>query len=261
MNLDKSHPIPLYYQLAEHIREQIQAGELRPGDRIPSERELSEQAEISRMTVRQALAFLVREGILMARPGVGTFVAEPKLVYDTVHLFGFTEEMVRQGEAVTSRVLEQTVVMPPPLVVSALQLAPDESTVKIVRLRLSSGTPVLLDTSYISTTMCPGLEKQSLEDHSLFALFETAYGHHPARSHQSLEATLADDYEAHLFGVKPGSAMILMRGVTFTEDEQPLEYFKSLHRGDRFKFELESRRYGLPRETPGVQRVSVVLER
>jgi len=259
--LDKSHPIPLYYQLAEVIREQIQAGELKPGDRIPSERELSEQAEISRMTVRQALAYLVREGILVARPGVGTFVAEPKLVYDALHLLGFTEEMVRQGEAAASRVLEQAVVPPPHAIASALQLGPGDLTVKIVRLRLSAGTPVLLETSFIPVTMCPGLERQSLEDTSLFALLEQTYGHRPVRSYQSLEAALADDYEAQLFGIKPGAAMILLRGVTSNENERPLEYFKALYRGDRVRFELESRREGMPREMPGVQRVSVVLER
>ncbi|MEJ2599308.1 MAG: GntR family transcriptional regulator, partial [Anaerolineales bacterium] len=80
MKLDKSHPIPLYFQLAEILREQIQSGELNPGDRLPSERELNEQFGISRMTVRQALAYLTRDGVLVVKPGIGTFVAEPKLV-------------------------------------------------------------------------------------------------------------------------------------------------------------------------------------
>lgn len=95
MALDKSSPIPLYYQLAELIRERIQSGELKPGDQLPSERDLSEQVAISRMTVRQAVAYLVREGTLVVKPGVGTFVAEPKLTYDALHLLGFTEEMIR----------------------------------------------------------------------------------------------------------------------------------------------------------------------
>jgi GntR family transcriptional regulator len=258
--LNKTHPIPLYYQLAEHLREQIHSGELRPGDRLPSERELSEQAQISRMTVRQALAYLVREGVLVARPGIGTFVAEPKLVYNALHLLGFTEEMVRQGEAASSRVLEQAVVAPPHYVTSALRLGPDEATVKIVRLRLSAGSPVLLETSYIAASLCPGLERQPLQDTSLFALVEQVYGHKLLHSHQSLEATLADDYEAQLFGIQPGTAMILLRGVTVAENERPLEYFKALYRGDRFRFELDSHRDGLPPETLGVQRVSVVME-
>src|SRR3712207_5275852 len=97
MMLNKHSPIPLYYQLAELLRERIRLGEFKPGDQLPSERALSEQYAISRMTARQALTFLVREGTLIARHGLGTFVAEPKLTYDTLHLLGFTEEMMHRG--------------------------------------------------------------------------------------------------------------------------------------------------------------------
>ena len=260
MILDKNHPIPLYYQLAEYIREQIQSGELQPGSRLPSERELSEQAEISRMTVRQALAYLVREGVLVARPGVGTFVAEPKLVFNARNLLGFTEDMVRQGEAAGSHVLEQAVVAPPHYVAAALKLSPAEATVKIVRLRLSGDTPMLLETSYIPADVAPGLELKPLVDTSLYSLLKRDYGLEPVHSHQSLEAALADEFEAQMFGIEPGAAMILLRGTTVAENERPLEYFKALYRGDRFRFDLESHRDGLPAETPGVQRVSVVVE-
>ncbi len=80
--LDKNSPLPLYYQLAEDLRDKIRAGELKPGEQVPTERELSEMHTISRMTARQALQFLVREEVLVSRQGSGTYVAEPKLTYD-----------------------------------------------------------------------------------------------------------------------------------------------------------------------------------
>src|SRR5215510_3828097 len=130
MALDKKNPIPLYYQLAEQIREQIKAGELKPGDQLPSERELSERSAISRMTVRQAISYLEQQGVLAVRQGVGTFVAEPKLVHDTLHLLSFTEEMMRGDGAVASQVLEQLRVKCPAGVATELALAPEALAVK-----------------------------------------------------------------------------------------------------------------------------------
>src|SRR3954451_20293757 len=123
MHLDKSLPIPLYYQLAETLRERIESNALKPGSQLPSERELSEQLGISRMTVRQAITYLAQKGTLVIKPGVGTFVAEPKLTYDDLHLLGFTEEMMTQGRVVSSRVLEQAVVLPPEGVSAKLALS------------------------------------------------------------------------------------------------------------------------------------------
>src|SRR6188508_232076 len=144
IRINKSSRIPLYYQLAESIREQIRSGELSPGDQLPGERDLAEQVGISRMTARQAIALLVSDGAIVVRHGSGTFVADPKLTYDALHLLGFTAEMMRQGGVAVSRVLEQTVVTPPPRVAAELGLGPDEQVTKIVRLRLSHETPLLI---------------------------------------------------------------------------------------------------------------------
>ena len=258
MSLDKNHPIPLYYQLAERLREQIQSGQLLPGAQLPSERELSEQAGISRMTVRQALAYLVRAGELYVRPGLGTFVSEPKLVHDTLHLLSFTEEMMRQGEAATSRVLEQAVVVPPAHVAAALGMAAGHTAVKVARLRLNSSLPLLLETSFIPTTLCPGLEMIDLEKRSLYAVLEREFGLAPTRTRQTLEATIANDYEVSIFGLPAGSPMILLEGVTYVGDDNPIEHFKAIYRGDRFKFELESHRDSGASPLHSEQRVSVL---
>ena len=168
MTLDKRSPVPLYYQLVEQIREQIRGGELRPGDQLPPERVLSEQHGISRMTVRQAVASLVREGALVARHGLGTFVAEPKLTYDALHLLGFTEEVIRRGGTAVSQVIEQGRIVPPPRVAEILGLAAGAEAVRIVRLRLAGDTPLLLETTYVPSGLCPGLERENLAAQSLY---------------------------------------------------------------------------------------------
>lgn len=259
IELDKSSPIPRYYQLAELIREQIESGELKPGDQLPSERDLSEQAGISRMTVRQAVTYLARKGALVGKPGLGTFVAEPKLTHDSVHLLGFTEEMMRRGLATASRVLDQTIVTPMPRVATLLGLKPGETAVQIVRLRFSEETPLLLETVFVPHALCRGLEDEDLVGESLYALLEQRYGLRLERARQTLEATIANDYEARLFGIPPGTPMILLEGVTYISQDIPVEYFKAVYRGDRFNLELESQRNSWAYELPGVPRVSVVL--
>ncbi|MEA2583895.1 MAG: GntR family transcriptional regulator [Thermomicrobiales bacterium] len=259
MAVSKSSPIPLYYQLAERLRERIRSGELAAGDQLPADRELAEQAGISRMTARQAIAYLVREGTLVVKPGIGTFVAEPKLAYDALHLLGFTEETMRHGGAVASRVLEQVMVTPPAVVAAALELGEDETTVKIVRLRSAGKTPVLLETSYVPAAGCPGLEDEDLETQSLYLLLDLRFGIRLQRAHQTIEATVANQYESGLFEIAAGTPMLLLEGVTYADGDRPAEYFKAVYRADRIKFELESRRDSGQPHGAAAPQMSVVL--
>lgn len=259
MSLKRKSPIPLYYQLAETLLEKIQLGDFKSGDQLPAERDLSEQYGISRMTVRQALAYLIREGYLVARQGLGTFVAEPKMAHDPLHLLGFTEEMMRLGVAPSSRVIEQAVVIPPTRVTSDLALPPEATTVKVVRLRLLEGVPLLLETVFIPAGLCPGLEHEDLSAQSLYALLGKHYALQLSHARQTLEVTSASVYEAELFGIPREAGMVLLEGVTYLENQQPVEYFKAVYRGDRFKFELESQRNTWTLDMSNTPRLNVVM--
>jgi GntR family transcriptional regulator len=259
MALNKNSPIPLYYQLAEQLKEQVRLGELKSGDQVPSERALSELHGISRMTARQAVTYLVHEGVLVARHGFGTFVAEPKLTHEALHLLSFTEEIMQRGGKVVSRVLEQAIVPPSARVATELQLPTTESVVRIVRLRLSDQTPLLLETIFIPAAVCPDLAHENLANQSLYAVLERRCGLKLKRARQTLEATVANDYESQLFGVAPGMAMILLEGVTYDEQQRPTEYFKAVYRGDRFKFSFESERSVWELDVPGMPRLGIVL--
>lgn len=242
MVLDRKSPIPLYYQLAEWIKEQIQTGGLAPEVQLPSERELSERFEVSRMTVRQSIGYLADQGVLTVKKGVGTFVAEPKLAHEILHLLSFSEEMMRQGGKAVSRIMEQSVCIPPPSIARELQVHSDALVVKIVRLRMSGDTPLLLESSFIPAVLCPGLEEVELSSTSLYAALEQEYGLSIRKADQTLEAITANEYESALFGVEQGMGMILLEGIAYDVGEQPVEYFKAVYRGDRFKFRLQSQR-------------------
>jgi GntR family transcriptional regulator len=242
MYLAKSSPIPLYYQLVERLKEQIANGEIQPGAKLPSERDLAKATGVSRMTARQALAYLARAGYLDVRHGVGSFVAAPKFAYSMLHLRSFTESMAQQGYEVTSTVLEQKRQLPAVKVTRDLALEPGEEVVKLVRLRHVNGDPLLLETSYIRAALCPGLEQIDLTGSSLYAELDNAYGLRIGRAHQHFEATFATTYEQQIFKMAGEMAMLLSQGVVFTVQDQPLESFKSIYRGDRCAFRLESQR-------------------
>jgi GntR family transcriptional regulator len=258
--LDKQSPVPLYYQLAEVLRERISAGLLRPGDQLPAERELSDQAGISRMTARQAVAYLVRQGLLEVKPGIGTFVAAPKLTHDALHLLSFTEEMMLHGGAVSSRVLEQSMATAPLRVAAGLHIDAGDPVVKIVRLRLADGAPLLLETIFVPARLCPGLVRVALESRSLYSILEEEYGLYLQFARQTIEATVANEFESQLFAIALDTPMLLLEGVAYDQQKRPVESFKAIYRGDRFKFELAGQRNPADEAISGASRMNVVMK-
>ncbi len=244
--LDKRSPIPLYYQLAEMLRDQIASGRLAPGDQLPAERELAEQHGISRMTVRQALQQLIREEVLEAKQGLGTYVAAPKLTHDPLHMLGFTDEMIRRGADVSSRVIEQVAVEAPDSVARRLGLEAGQHVIKLMRLRLSSQVPMLLETVYVPAERFPDLDRADFAHMSLYRLMRERYDVQPSGATHSFEASLATEYESALFGIAGGSPMIVMQGVTFDQHGEPVEDFKAVYRGDRFAITLDTRIQSAP---------------
>lgn len=240
--LDKASPVPLYHQLAQAIRARLRDGSLPFGEQLPPERELADTVGISRMTARQALAELARDGALEVRHGVGTFVAAPKLTYDALHLLGFTEETLRLGGRATTRVLAQGVEPAPAAVAARLDLAPGRAAVKIVRLRAVDAAPLLLETSWLPDACCPGLADADLEHGSLYALLEGRYGHRLGEARETIEAALAGEGDAALLGIPAGAPVLLVEGVATTAGGRPIEAFTAIYRADRVRFGLASRR-------------------
>jgi len=263
---DRNNPLPLYHQLAASIRQQIRDGTLRPGTQLASEADLSRQAGVSRMTVRQAIGLLVAEGLLVVRHGVGTFVAEPRLTYDALHLLGFSETLALQGGTTTSDVLEQRLVEPPRLVANELGLgdAAGGRVVKVSRLRRGHseanvgreggtfakstpgvgrpGEPLLLETSYVPAALCPGLENVDLTGRSLYATLENDFGLRLASARQHFSARSASAFEQRCLQLAPGSCVMALRGVTADHEGRPVEYFEAVYRADRFEFVVTSSR-------------------
>ena len=234
--------LPLYVQVKRGLLELIERGALQSGQRIPSERQLAQQLGISRMTVRQALLELVQEAVLMRRHGRGTFVADRKIEQGLLELSSFSEDMRRRGMQPGARLLEMHVQQADPRVQRALGLESDLRVLVLRRLRLADGVPMALETSHLPCALVPEVPREYVASGSLYDYLERVLGIELSYARQTLEPVVAGEAEARVLGVEPGCPLLLMERTTYSRGGQPVEFVRSLYRGDRYKFYVELRR-------------------
>ena len=256
--LDKANPMPLYLQLAGLLLDAIKLGLLATGDQLPPERELAEMAGVSRMTARQSLAQLERNGTLDVRHGIGTFVADRKLVYDAVRLQAFSESASLSGTAATTRLLRLEIISPPADISAQLELGSGDQIIVISRLRLVDDEPLLLETSCLRASRFASFLDEDLKQQSLYALLASNYDVQLTHAHETVEAAQAGDADGVLLAVAPTAPTLVVSGVAF-QASTPIEHFRAVYRADRVKLAINSeRRPGI--ETSNVNpRVSMVL--
>jgi len=231
--------VPLYIRIAEGLLGQIESGELSPGDRLPSERELSEALDVNRMTLRQALGLLETQGLLVRRRGDGTYVARPKIERQASRLVPFTRGMKRRGYVPGAKVITFERRRAEAALAQKLGLPVAAPVYFVRRLRLLNQEPMMLERLTMPAHRFPGLERFDLAKHSVYDVMETEYGIIVGRARQSLEPVVATEYEAELLGVQPGAPLMLERRLGLDQDDQPVEYGRDLYRGDRFRFVTE----------------------
>ena len=237
LHVDSASPAPIYYQLEEHVRDKIEGGLLAAGSRLPAERDIAAYLGVSRMTVRQALTRLASDGLLAARRGGGTFVARPRVKSDLALLRSFSHEATRQGRRMSSRLLDVATIAPDRLLQRVLQIAPHrDAAIRVQRVRILDGEPVSIQTSFLPTYLCRPLLSCDLESASLYALLRSDCGLELARGEEELSATILDRWEAESLGTAPGSPAFLLERTTFDRADRPVEFVKSVLRGDRTTF-------------------------
>jgi GntR family transcriptional regulator len=231
--------MPMYYQIRTHLLEAIENGTLKTGGRVPSERELTEQFSVSRMTVRQALSELESQGYLIRIQGKGTFVGSPKFEQPLTTLTSFTEEMRQRGLEPGATVLSSDELIAGAKLAGTLQILPTDSVYRFQRLRLANGEPMALENVHLSSQLCPGLIDIPLQNQSLYQVLAERYAIHLGLATQSLEAVAAGPYEAALLQVREGTPLLSIERLSRDQNDRPVEYVRSLYRGDRYRFTAE----------------------
>ena len=237
--INRNSPVPLYYQLMQQLKEQIESGRLGPGDPVPTEVELMEQYDVSRATVRQSILHLVNEGYVRRIKAKGTFVntrpEKPKFIGT---LKGFAQEMRQKGIPFSTEVLESLVIPSPLKVSEKLHMATGSPVFHLCRLRCIHHEPLLIADSYVPERLCRGIEEIDFEQHSLYDTLQERYNvvlHHGRRDFEPAMPSTTEEVKRLHLSVK--TPILYVESIVYTRDDTPVEYVEIKMRG-RFTVDL-----------------------
>lgn len=236
--MDKSSKVPLYLQLMEVLIKKIEGKEYAEHEQLPSERDLCEIYKLSRITVRQALQDLEREGYIYKLHGVGTFVASKSYNQNLVKLYSFTNEMEKLGKKPTTEVLSFNVIAIDDRLARKMNLYTLEEVYKIVRLRFADGKPLMFETSYLPKKTFPNLTEKDLNERPMYEVFHQDYQIGVTKATERLSATLIQEQEAQYLNVKSNQPGMLIKRYAYHQD-QLIEYTISVALGDKFSYTVE----------------------
>ena len=230
---------PRYTQLYRHIAAAIASGVLETDAQLPPERELAEMTDVSRVTVRKAVAQLVDEGMLEQRRGAGTFVRPPppKLEHKLSALISFTEYMRQRGKTSTSQILRRGLFLPVPDEQMALGLAGSDRVARVDRLRSADGLPMALEWSSLPQDILP--EPERVET-SLYDVLRVR-GNAPTRAVQRITAVNLAPADAQLLHLPEGAAVLRIDRTAYLPTGRPIEFTRGLYRSDIYDFVAELR--------------------
>jgi GntR family transcriptional regulator len=233
MPVKSRNGIPAYQRIQGKIRKTIETGGLRPGDAVPSERELARIHDVSLMTARHALASLEHEGAVERRRGVGTFVAAPKIHFNK--LMSYTEQMASRSLTAGSKILFSKIIYDEQEIAARLALPTNTGIIKLERLRHSSEEPFALETCYFSSADFPNLLSMPLNRESLFKVLEREYQVELGYADEEIDATAADTRTAELLSVSRGEPLMRIRQLIYSTKGKAITYVLGFYRSDRHK--------------------------
>jgi DNA-binding GntR family transcriptional regulator len=233
IELDRSSPVPLYFQVSQAFEKAILDGELKPGDRFENELALAGRLNLSRPTTRRAIQELVDKGLLVRKRGVGTQVVQTP-VHRPVELTSLFDDLARAGQEPATTVLDYSVGRVTEEIAHHLNLSVDAEVVTMRRLRTSGGQPLALMTNYLPQSLAP--DREQLERTGLYQSLR-AKGVHIRLARQRIGAKAADRDEARLLDEKPKAPLLVMSRTAFDDSGRVVEYGSHVYRASRYYFD------------------------
>lgn len=227
----------LYYKIYEYYRKMILSNRLRSGQKMPTEQEVCEIFNASRITVRHAFALLANQGLIVKVQGKGTYVSEKKADMQLNTLQGFTAEMESLGKTASSITLSINLTEPCRKVANKLEISEGSRIYIIERIRCADEVKMAYEKVHIPFHLVPNLEKHDLTK-SLYEILLSEYQIESACASQTLEATLANQKQADILEMKVNSPVLFIERLTCDRNNRPFEYTESVYRGDKYKFNV-----------------------
>lgn len=236
--LNHDSPVPLYAQIRELLRERIVSGAFRSEGLLPSENEMVKSFGVSRITVRQALNDLQKEGLLFKIHGKGTFVTRAKAVQSLMRVEGFGEAMSGAGHETFSRVLGHRVMRAGASMAARLRLAEGAEVMEIRRQRFLDRNPISLDVTYVPVDIGKRLVKEDLVRRDVFQILDNDYGYPLECAELKIDAMSADASLAQILAIEEGAAVMRIERLTYTTHERPIDFEYLYYRGDSFQYHV-----------------------
>lgn len=234
--------IPKYYVLKRELVHKIEEEELGPDSPIPSERELMEQYQVSRITVRRAIDELVTGGFLYKIQGKGTYVKGDDYSQNLFAITSCTDDVRRLGRNPSKKVTVSEIVPADAKRARLLNTTVGENLFLLERITMADGEPLNYTVTYLPQKLFPGIEKYDFNSQSLYELLQKEYGVKFAKSRRTIEAVRTEEEIAEYLDIDEQMPVILFGSTTYGEvqgKEQPIESFTCYYRTDQYKFYIE----------------------
>ncbi|MGG5317181.1 GntR family transcriptional regulator [Enterococcus sp. AZ072] len=232
-----ANQVPVYIQIHDQLKDEIEKGVWKVGDRLPSERELSVKFKVSRMTLRQAIQTLADEGILERKIGSGTYVANEKVQEKMSGTTSFTDIMESQNRIPSSKTISFFHSPASSSEAENLGLTKGDQILRMERIRYADNVPICFEVASIPAKIVKGFSKEEITDSFYHTLKQK--GMEIGRANQTVSAILASEQIADYLQIKRGEAILRLRQISYLADDQPFEYVRTQYVGSRFEFYLE----------------------
>ena len=239
MELVKTNsPIALYYQLKEILSQRILRNDWGVGERLPTEFELCEEYGVSRITVRQALAGLEKEGLIVRKQGLGTFVSIPQIEQNLASFYSFSAEFRKRGLKPSNQVVEFSVIPADAKMRRVFGLEGSSSVYAFKRLRLANEIPIVIEWTYLPADLFSGLTREELAESSLYEIMNARFGVIANSAQENFGAVVLKKDEAEVFGLEVGAPALDLERTAYS-GARCVEYTRGLIRGDKFRFHVK----------------------
>ncbi len=241
MEIDKKSPIPIYHQLYEILRDEINTDRLKAGEYLPSENKLADIYEVSRLTVRQALSELVENGMVEKKRGKGTRIVQQKNIENLTELKGFTEETRESGHTVSSVVLENRLVDVPEIMSDRFDLPEGSKVVFLKRLRMIDEVPYAIELAHINPSIdvrMINILDMDMSKRSLYEFFKNTLELSIIYADETIEVLRATSENARLLTISAGDCILFRKRFTYAAKNRCVEYVQSYYRGDKYRFNI-----------------------
>jgi GntR family transcriptional regulator len=237
--LNKSQPIPLYFQIKESLLNKIKNHIFQDGNLIPSETELQEEYKVSRITIRRAVRELVHEGYLTTRQGKGTFVSKPKARQELNLITSWAETMTNLGMHPETKQIQLSEIAAPMNIVKLLNVSLGDKIYKLERLRYADNEPVCWMINYLNPEFVPDLLKKGLIGESLYETLEKRYKINLSMAIETVESKAARSKESSMLNIRRGAPLLHITRTTYNEDGIPIEVVMASSRADKYAYTVQ----------------------